>query len=106
MDDLVKYLVKCEEEAKDKIEKSMIFKEQLRKQAIHDSEKELKLLELEYDREIEMVKSKHMNDLQELRRLLEFEFKGLQERHKEVNYEDQIQELVEIIAKDISSSIN
>lgn len=98
MDDLVKYLIKCEEEAKDKIEKSHAFKEQMKKQALHDSEMELKLMESELEQKLEIKKSENELQLSKLKKSLEEEYEKTKLKYVNINFDEIIEHLTNKIS--------
>jgi hypothetical protein len=98
MEDLVKYLIKCEEEAKDKIDKSFEYLEHMKKQALHDAKMELSLIESEYDQKIEEIKNKYDESYKKLQKSLEAEYINQKNKYETINCKEIVSDLANIVS--------
>lgn len=79
MGDSIKRLIQCEEKAREKIEQMLLYKEGMKRQALHDAELSVQIVESENEQALENMRGEVEAYLGALRDELESELKLFEE---------------------------
>lgn len=98
MDDLVKRLIKSEEDAKVLIAQSVLYKEHMKEQGLHDAQMSLQAIESENDQMIEDLKTQNKIRLESRQKSLEDELNEFKDALSKKDIDLLAEEVVNVVS--------
>lgn len=98
MDDSIKRLIQCEEEARERIEQMRLYKEGMKRQALHDAELLVQIVESKNEQAIECMKSHAEEYIEALRSELDNDLRLFESEMSRKNLDSLVDAIVHLVS--------
>lgn len=98
MDDSIKRLIRCEEEARERIGQTLSYKEGMKKQALHDAELSMQIMESENEQILENMRNQVEAHLDALANELESELRLFEREVSQKKLDPLVKSLVSVVS--------
>lgn len=98
MDDSIKRLIQCEEEARERVEQMRQYKEGMKRQALHDAELLVQMIESENEQAIECMKGQSEEYIEALKSELDDELRLFESEMSGKSLDSLVDDIVRLVS--------